>query len=118
MISLPKYNSTKCAKSPRIERLKNALLAKMPEIEADRAVLLTESYMQTEGEPIVTRRAKAFKNIMEHLPVVIRPDELVVGSATVAPRSCQVFPEFSFEWLEEEFDTVAKRRWIRRFSFC
>ena len=109
MISLPKYNSTKCAKSPRIDRLKNALLAKMPEIEADRAVLLTESYMQTEGEPIVMRRAKAFKNIMEHLPVTIRPDELVVGSATVAPRSCQVFPEFSFEWLEEEFDTVATR---------
>ena len=109
MISLPKYNSAKCAKSARIDRLKNALLAKMPEIEADRAVLLTESYKATEGEPIVMRRAKAFKNIMEHLPITIRPDELVVGSATVAPRSCQVFPEFSFEWLEAEFDTVATR---------
>ncbi|MBR3993978.1 MAG: glycyl radical protein [Clostridia bacterium] len=81
----------------------------MPQIEADRAVLLTESYMQTEGEPIVIRRAKAFKNILENIPVTIRPDELVVGSATVAPRSCQVFPEFSFEWLEAEFDTVEKR---------
>ena len=103
------YNSAKCAKSARIERLKEELFRKMPEIEADRAVLLTESYMQTEGEPMVTRRAKAFKNIMEHLPVTIRPDELIVGSATKAPRSCQVFPEFSFEWLEEEFDTVATR---------
>ncbi|MBQ9761273.1 MAG: glycyl radical protein [Clostridia bacterium] len=81
----------------------------MPEIEADRAVLLTESYMQTEGEPIVTRRAKAFRHIMENIPVTIRDDELVVGSATKAPRSCQVFPEFSFEWLEAEFDTVEKR---------
>ena len=103
------YNSAKCAKSARIERLKEELFRKMPEIEADRAVLLTESYMETEGEPIVTRRAKAFKNIMEHLPIVIRPDELIVGSATIAPRSCQVFPEFSFEWLEAEFDTVATR---------
>ena len=51
------YNSEKCAKSPRIERLKEALYRKMPEIEADRAVLLTQSYMQTEGEPIITRRA-------------------------------------------------------------
>ena len=81
----------------------------MPQIEADRAVLLTQSYMQTEGEPIVTRRAKAFKNILENIPVTIRPDELVVGSATVKPRSCQVFPEFSFDWLEAEFDTVEKR---------
>ena len=103
------YNSAKCAKSARIERLKEELFRKMPEIEADRAVLLTESYLATEGEPIVTRRAKAFKNIMEHLPIVIRPDELVVGSATVSPRSCQVFPEFSFEWLEAEFDMVATR---------
>lgn len=103
------YNSAKCAKSARIERLKEELFRKMPQIEADRAVLLTQSYMQTEGEPIVTRRAKAFKNILENIPIVIRPDELVVGSATVAPRSCQVFPEFSFSWLEDEFDTVATR---------
>jgi pyruvate-formate lyase len=76
----------------------------MPEIEADRAVLLTESYRKTEGEPMVMRRAKAFRNIMEHLPITIRPEELVVGAATVSPRSCQIYPEFSFSWLEDEFD--------------
>ena len=103
------YNSAKCAKSPRIERLKEHIYGKMPEIEADRAVLLTQSYMETEGEPIVMRRAKAFRHIMENIPIVIRPDELIVGSATKAPRSCQVFPEFSFEWLEAEFDTVETR---------
>ncbi len=81
----------------------------MPQIEADRAVLLTESYMQTEGEPIVVRRAKAFKNILDNIPITIRPDELIVGSATKAPRSCQVFPEFSYKWLESELDTVATR---------
>ena len=59
------YNSQKCAKSPRIERLKDELYRKLPEIESDRAVLLTESYMETEGEPMITRRAKAFKKIME-----------------------------------------------------
>ena len=103
------YNSTKCQKSARIERLKAELFRNMPQIEADRAVLLTESYMQTEGEPIVARRAKAFKNILDNIPITIRPDELIVGSATRAPRSCQVFPEFSFEWLEAEFDTVETR---------
>ncbi|HBT65714.1 MAG TPA: formate C-acetyltransferase/glycerol dehydratase family glycyl radical enzyme [Ruminococcaceae bacterium] len=96
-------------KSPRINRLVEHLLLKMPEIEAERAVLLTESYMQTEGEPIITRRAKAFKHILENIPITIRPDELIVGSATKAPRSCQVFPEFSYDWLENEFDTVATR---------
>ena len=103
------YNSTRSAKSDRIERLKAELFRQMPAIEADRAVLLTESYMRTEGEPMVTRRAKAFANILKHIPITIRPDELIVGSATVRPRSCQVFPEFSFEWLEAEFDTVETR---------
>ncbi|MBQ8858414.1 MAG: glycyl radical protein [Clostridia bacterium] len=81
----------------------------MPQIEADRAVLLTESYKATEGEPIITRRAKAFAHILENIPITIRENELIVGTATRAPRSCQVFPEYSFAWLEEEFDTVAKR---------
>ena len=51
-------------KSERIERLKEHLFASKPQIEADRAVLLTQSYMSTEGEPMVLRRAKAFKNIL------------------------------------------------------
>ena len=96
-------------KSDRIDRLKENLFKEMPQVEADRAVLLTQSYMSTEGEPIITRRAKAFKNILDYLPVTIRADELIVGSATKRPRSCQVFPEFSFDWLENEFDTMEHR---------
>ena len=97
-------------KSPRIDRLIKNLFEKMPEIEADRAVLLTESYKQTENLPIIERRAKAFRHIAENIPITIRDEELIVGSATKAPRGCQVFPEFSFEWLEDEFDTVATRK--------
>ncbi len=104
-----KFYSEPIAKSPRIPLLVDALFEKMPQIEADRAVLLTESYKATEGEPIVTRRAKAFKHILENIPITIRENELIVGSATKAPRSCQVFPEYSFEWLEAEFDTVETR---------
>lgn len=96
-------------KSPRIDRLINMLFEKLPQIEADRAVLLTESYRQTEGQPVVMRRAHAFAHILKNIPITIRQDELIVGSATKQPRSCQVFPEFSFTWLEEEFDTVAER---------
>ena len=106
---MSKFNSARSAKSDRIERLKEDLFREMPQIEADRAVLLTESYMETEGEPMVVRRAKAFKNILEKIPITIRPYELVVGSSTKRPRSCQVFPEFSYDWLEAEFDTVETR---------
>ncbi len=104
-----KFYTEPIAKSPRISKLVDALFEKMPQIEADRAVLLTESYRSTEGEPVITRRAKAFKHILEYIPITIREGELIVGSATKAPRGCQVFPEYSFEWLASEFDTVEKR---------
>ncbi len=96
-------------KSPRIDRLVGKLFEKMPEIEADRAVLITESYKRTEGEPIIDRRGKAFAHILKNIPITIRDEELIVGSATISPRGCQVFPEFSYSWLEAEFDTVATR---------
>ena len=106
---MSQYYTKDVEKSSRITALIDALFENMPQIEADRAVLLTESYRETEGQPIILRRAKAFAHILENIPITIRPNELIVGSNTKAPRSCQVFPEYSFEWLEEEFDTVATR---------
>ncbi|SHL30305.1 glycerol dehydratase, cobalamin-independent, large subunit [Anaerocolumna jejuensis DSM 15929] len=96
-------------KSPRIPKLIDNLYASMPEIEADRAYLITESYKSTEGEPIIRRRAKAFYHILKNIPITIRPLELIAGSASKAPRGCQVFPEFSYQWLLDEFETVEKR---------
>lgn len=103
------YNPTPIAKSERIKRMVDHLFAKMPEIEAARAQLITQSYQDTEGQPTVIRKAKAFEHILKHLPIIIRPEELIVGSTTLAPRGCQTYPEFSYEWLEAEFDTVATR---------
>lgn len=103
------YDSGDIPKSERITKLVEDLYAKMPEIESARAVLITESYRRTEGEPIIIRRAKAFAHILENLPIVIRDQELIVGSTTIAPRGCQTYPEFSYEWLEDEFDTVETR---------
>lgn len=103
------YDTTDIPKTERITKLVENLYAKMPEIESARAVLITESYKQTENEPMVIRRAKAFQHILENLPIVIRDQELIVGSTTLAPRGCQTYPEFSYEWLEAEFDTVETR---------
>ncbi len=101
--------SQKIEKTERIPKLIEHLFEKMPQIEAERAVLLTQSYKETEGQPIYLRRAKAFAHILEGLPITIRPLELIVGSNTKMPRSCQVFPEYSYSWLEDEFDTIETR---------
>lgn len=106
---MKKYNSADIPESPRIKLLIEDLFREMPQIESDRAVLITESYKQTEDLPIIKRRALAFKHILENIPITIRSRELIVGSATKSPRSCQTFPEYSYEWLEAELDTVEFR---------
>jgi len=106
---MKQYKSEGIIKSERIPKLIENLYAHMPEIESKRAVLITESYRKTERDPIILRRAKAFTHVLENIPIAIRDLELIVGSTTIAPRGCQTYPEFSYEWLETEFDTVAKR---------
>ena len=106
---MEKFQTSDIPKSPRIHKLEDALYEHMPVIESARAKLITESYKETEGEPIITRRAKAFAHILHNIPIIIRDNELIVGSSTIAPRGCQTFPEFSYEWLEAELDTVATR---------
>ena len=81
------FNTTDIPMTDRIRKLIDITYEKMPQIEVDRAVLLTESYKKTENEPMVKRRALAFKNVLDNIPITIRDYELVVGSATVQPRS-------------------------------
>lgn len=109
LVKMKKYDDSEITKSSRIQKLVEHLYAKLPEIEADRAIILTRVYKETENEPIIMRRAKSFQAICEELPITIRPDELIVGSNSKAPRGCQVFPEYSYEWLEDEFDTLETR---------
>lgn len=103
------FNTTDIPKSSRITRLVDHLYEKMPVIESARAKLITESYQATEGQPMITRRAEAFAHILRHIPIIIRDEELIVGSSTIAPRGCQTYPEFSYQWLEDELDTVETR---------
>ena len=50
-----------------------------PRVTLDRAVLFTESFKETESQPLVLRWAKALKHFVEKVPVTIFPDELLVG---------------------------------------
>lgn len=94
----------------RVNKLIEALYAATPEIEAERAVLITKSYMETEDKPVILRRALALEEILKKQTIVIRDNELVVGNLTKNPRSSQVFPEFSNQWLLEELDLIGKRK--------
>lgn len=96
--------------STRLTHLKNQLVDTQPRVYAERALLVTKAYQETEGcEPCV-RRAHAMKKILLNSSVIIRENELVVGAKTPTPMGSPLYPEFNSQWLEKEIDTLAKRK--------
>ncbi|WP_027695613.1 glycyl radical diol dehydratase GrpM [Vibrio litoralis] len=93
----------------RVLRLKKMIIDAKPYVESERAVLATEAYKQNEHLPAVMRRARVVEKIYTELPVTIRKDELIVGAVTINPRSTEICPEFSFDWVEKEFETMEHR---------
>ncbi len=93
----------------RVVRLKNMILQAKPYVESERAVLATAAYKENEHLPAIMRRAKVAEKIFTELPVTIRKDELIVGAVTINPRSTEICPEFSYDWVEKEFDTMEHR---------
>ncbi|MBW2154388.1 MAG: glycyl radical protein [Deltaproteobacteria bacterium] len=95
--------------TPRTERLRSRLYRKPPEICLERALIYTESWKQTESQPVVIRRALATARILREMTIFIEDGELIVGNHASRPLAVPVFPEFSAAWLEEEMDTFASR---------
>lgn len=93
----------------RIAAAKNTYVRSKPSICVERAHIWTESHRKTEGEPVALRRAKAFKETCERLPVHIFEDELIVGTPGNARRTGILTPEFSWSWVDKEMDDFDKR---------
>ena len=82
------------APRPRIDRImEDRFYGRKPRVDIQRAVLFTQSMMQTEAYPQVLRTALAIQYMMEHIEVVIQPHELIVGTAGGPGRYCVLYPE-------------------------
>ncbi len=55
-------------------------------LDLQRSRLMTESYMETEGEPMVLRRAKAMERILTGMGLYIQDWELIVGNNVPTPQ--------------------------------
>ena len=93
----------------RIENTRQNYIHSKPSISCQRASIWTRSHMETEGEAVEIRRAKAFKKTCEELIVTIFDGELIVG-ASGEFRKCGILtPEFSWTWVEKEMDQFHTR---------
>lgn len=95
--------------SNRIEGFKKSYIDAKPSISIKRAVAFTASHKNTEGEPVIIRRAKAFLEVCKSIPVTIFDNELIVGSIGEFRKSGIICPEYSWKWVDEEMDSFEHR---------
>lgn len=96
----------------RVERLRNAYLDNFKHsqptytIYADRAI--AQIMKETEGEPMVLRRAKAFAAVVAEMPVNIYPDEPFVGWIAGMPEATAACPEQRGAKFELQLEHIEK----------
>ena len=93
----------------RVQKAKERVLGIKPSMDLENARILTESFMQTEGEPLVVRKAKAFKEQCQRKTVSIWDDELLVGCIGSRMRGGILCPDVCWPILDNELDTISTR---------
>ena len=87
----------------RINRLRNWYLDDCPcTVDAERALLVTDAYQRFEHEPQLIKVARAFDHILRNVTLQITDGQLLMGDSAAPPKSCPIYPEFSYEWIVKE----------------
>lgn len=102
MESVPYQISEQPQRTQRIDRLYKYITSFTPGVCTERAALLTEAYRENMADALMTRRAKAMRNVLEHMTVYLLPGSLLVGNQACKPRWAPLFPEFDVDWMQKE----------------
>jgi pyruvate formate-lyase/glycerol dehydratase family glycyl radical enzyme len=105
IIATEEINHSK-ALTEKVYRLKQMCEEATPHICSERSRLATESWKETEGQPLDIRRAKLFHRIMQGNPINIKENELIVGSQSQYVRGSSPpvdnNPQFAIDTLQAE----------------
>jgi trans-4-hydroxy-L-proline dehydratase len=87
----------------RIIQLRNQSINAINSLSAERALLITEFYKNTEIQlySIPMQRAMAFRYLMSKKSISIQPGELIVGERGPAPKATPTYPEVSLHTLDD-----------------
>ena len=70
-------------------------------LDVDKARIITNVHKETEGLPMVTRKALSMKRLCEEFPIYIEPGQLIVGDPNSAPDEIRWHPEMACEYMRE-----------------
>lgn len=108
-LAFPPEDWTTSRPDPRVLRVKERLQKTTRRIDIERARLTTQSYRQTESDPMPIRRAKALLHNVQNMSIAVDRDELIVGNRSLLPRMGVIAPEGAVDWVDRELDGLATR---------
>ncbi|MGT2924772.1 glycyl radical protein [Streptococcus caviae] len=93
----------------RMYAYRNKVLDKKPYIDAERAILATESYQEHQEKPTVLKRAYMLKTILEKMSIYIDDETMIVGNQASGDKDAPIFPEYTLKFVMDELDLFEKR---------
>lgn len=93
----------------RAQRIYDGFNEQKSYVDVERAKYFTESFKETEGQPLTLRWAKALYHIAENISIYIDPEQLIVGRVGKPGKYGLIYPELDGCFLEQ-FVRQAKDR--------
>ena len=84
----------------RVQKIYDSFSEGKSYVDVQRAQYFTESFKETEGQPLTLRWAKALYHIAEKIDVYIEPDQLIVGRVGRPGKYGLIYPELDGCFLE------------------
>ena len=104
----------------RVNRLRDWYLDECPwTVDSERAILATQAYQKYENEPQLIKVASTLAHILRNVTLHIVDEQLLVGDSAAPPKSCPIYPEFSYDWIVNELtnDPIIRERPHNRYDF-
>ncbi|MDR0817538.1 MAG: formate C-acetyltransferase/glycerol dehydratase family glycyl radical enzyme [Clostridiales Family XIII bacterium] len=89
---------------PRVNKLLRWLKETDSTCDSQRALIVTECFEKYAAYPQNVKWAMTLREVLTRYEINIWPDELLVGELVAPPNGAPVYPEFSIDWLINEFD--------------
>ena len=97
--------------TPRMQAYRESVLDQKPYIDAQRAVLATESYKKNLNQPAVMKRALMLQNILAKMDIYIEDETVLVGNQSSVNRGAPVFPEYTMKFImDEAMSSILRKR--------
>ena len=95
--------------TPWMQQFRRRLIEMESSVCVERAVLATKAYQAHEMDPVVIRRARMLRDVLENMSLYVEEETLIAGNQASREKAAPIFPEYAMEWVVRELDDFDKR---------